>query len=183
MELSGGEARRRPGPHPSHPTPAPGPFTSPHGLSDRTLRRYQHEIREEGDVHEPLSRGHPQLKLSEGEKRVVAGKVLWRWVKGKITDLEFVVAWIHKKFGELVSIAFASILLSSLHLVSKAITEKPLKYFNADLVPRLTSFLAGIHKLYRRGLRLNQLVAIDVCYWTNSGVVQRTFGPRGRSAS
>lgn len=108
--------------------------------------------------------------------------MLWRWVKGKLTNLDFVLAWIHEKFGVLVSLAFACTLLSSLHLVSKEVTEKPLKYFNRQLVPQLHAFLLDVHKLYRQGLTLNELVAADVCYWTNSGVVLRTFGPQGRSA-
>lgn len=180
VEVSGGAERRRPGPHPSLPAPAPAPNANPGGVSKRSLRRYRREIREEGDVHEPLPRGHPQQKLSAGERRVVGGKVLWRWVKGKITDIEFVVAWIHEKFGEQASIAFVSQLLSSLHLVSKEVTEKPLKYYNPDMIHQLWDFLKDVHIRYRQGLRLNQLVAVDVCYWTNSAKVQQTIGPQGR---
>lgn len=181
VELTGGADLRKRGPHTSRPHPVLAPFLNATGLSERTLQRYRKELREEGDVREPLSKGHPHPKLSEGERRVVGGKVLWRWVKGKITDLEFVTAWINEKFKEIVSMKFASTLLSSLHLVSKAVTEKPLKYFNPDLIPQLHSFLSGVHKLYRQGVEKRQLVAVDVCYWTNSGVVQRTFGPQGRS--
>lgn len=181
VELTGGASVRKTGPHTALPSPAPAPFLNAAGLSERMLQRYRKEIREEGDVREPLPKGHPRSKLSEGERRVVGGKVLWRWVKGKITDLEFVIAWINEKFKEVVSVKFASTLLSSLHLVSKAVTEKPLKYFNADLIPQLHTFLAGVHKLYRQGVQKSQIVAVDVCYWTNSGVVQRTFGPQGRS--
>jgi hypothetical protein len=182
VAVTGGEAERKRGPHGSHPTPAPAPFVNASGLSERTLRRYRKEMREEGDVHEPLPRGHPQPKLSPGEKRVVGGKVLWRWTKGKVTDLEFVIAWVEEKFHVLVSDTVASDILASLHLVSKAVSEKPLKYFNPKLIDELWLFLKGVHTLYRRGLQLSQLVAVDVCYWTNSGVVQRTFGPQGRSA-
>jgi hypothetical protein len=182
VALTGGEAERKRGPHTSHPTPAPASFVNASGLSERTLRRYRKEIREEGDVHEPLPRGHPQPRLSPGEKRVVGGKVLWRWTKGKITDLEFVIAWVDEKFHVLISDTVASDILSSLHLVSKALTEKPLKYFNANMIDELWDFLKAVHTRYRQGLQLSQLVAIDVCYWTNSGVVQRTFGPQGRYA-
>lgn len=180
VELTGGAGRRKMGPQHPLPVPAPTPSAPSLPLSERTLRRYRHEIREEGGVHEPLPKGHPPPKRSEGERKVVGGKVLWRWVKGKVTDLEFVIAWIHEKFGEDVSTGFASSLLSTLHLVSKAVAEKPLKFFNPKLVDELTAFLAGVHTLYHSGLRLQQLVAIDVCYWTNSGVVQRTYGPQGR---
>ena len=70
--------------------------------------------------------------------------------------------------------------MRELHLSSHEVVEKELKYWNPDLVKELWTFLKEIHTLYRQGVSMNQLVAIDVCYWTNSGHVVRSYGPQGK---
>ncbi len=162
----------------SHPTldPVPGP----EAVSEASLRRYRHEIREQGDVQEPMPRGHPPPRLSASERRVVGGKVLWRFAKGKVNSGDSIAAWIHKTFNKTVSQSYVVALMQELHLTPHRFTEKPLKYWNANIVPELWELLKSVHARLDQGLRPNQLVVLDYCYWTSNDIVVRTYGPQGR---
>lgn len=163
--------------------PPPAHVPTPGVPSERQIRRYRAEYRNTFTFREPLPKGHRLQKLSAGELRVLGGWILRRWDDHNITSIENIQAWVYEVFGEYISSTAVERYLSKIHIVSKAVTEKELKYWNPNLVKELHQFLVTISTRLQRGLRPNQLVAVDVCYWTKSGHILRTFGPLGRYRS
>jgi hypothetical protein len=74
---------------------------------------------------------------------------------------------------------FASGLMHELHLPSRAVEERELKYWNPNMAEECFSFLQKIHGAPDSPIPLNKLSAVDVCYWRTSGHVVRSYGPAG----
>jgi hypothetical protein len=70
--------------------------------------------------------------------------------------------------------------MHDLHLPSKIVSEREIKYWNPNMVSEVFGFLRPIHELLDSGLNPSRLSAVDVCYWSNSGHIVRTYGPAGR---
>ena len=154
-----GPKRGRPKGSSSPSSPSPPTSGAPHRA---TLWRWRTELRLQGDVHEPLPKGHPPPLLSEGEKQVVGGWVLRRWDDHNITSIESISGWVNEVFHITLSVGYVEKLMQELHLASKAVAWKELKFWNPHLVDELWQFLKSVHSLYRQGVRLNQIVAVDV---------------------
>lgn len=177
VALTGGPKKHKPGPRPGCQPPHLDPALP---VSDRTLRRWRSEARKTGKLHDPLPSGHRSQKLSEGEKRVVGGKVLDDCDTHQVVSCESLRAWILGAWNVSTSHGYIVKLMSDLHLSSKKVTERELKYFNPDLVDESFDFLTEVNQVLIDGLNASKLVAIDVCYWSNSRHVLRSYGPRGR---
>ena len=111
----------RPSTHSPHPPPLSSLTGAP---SRRTISRWRVELRDIGDVHDPLPKGHRRPLLSEGEKRVVGGWVLQRWDNHNITSLESVAGWVYEVFQVTLSVSKVEHLMQELHLSSKAVAWK-----------------------------------------------------------
>jgi hypothetical protein len=177
IALSGGPEKHHPGPRGVNEVAIfdPSPVVSP-----ATLRRWKHEKRVTGELHEPLPAGHPNPILSSGEKRVLGGKVLEDWAEHMLVSVETLRSSVLGFWDQPTSHGYIVDLMRNLNLPSKAVNERDLKYFNPNLVPESIEFLIEINQLLINGLSTSKLVATDVCYWTSSRHILRSYGPGGR---
>lgn len=132
IRLSGGPATYHPGPRGVNELPLfdPSPV-----VSARTLRRWKREQRETGELHEPLVAGHPRPILSEGEKRVLGGKVLDDWSEHMLISVESLRSSIMGFWDQPTSHGYIVELMRNLDLPSKVVNERDLKCFNPNLIP------------------------------------------------
>jgi hypothetical protein len=172
VALTGGPEPHKTSPC-SHPLP-PGPHPS-----ERTLRRWRSEKRCTGELHDPLPKGHPRPKLSGGEKEVIGGWVLDKFDHHQVVSVESVRSFALSAWDQSLSVGVVPSLMEDLELPSRIVTEKELKYWNPNLFKESLSFLTAVHAAFSQGLPLSKLAAVDVCYWTNSGHIVRSYGPAG----
>ncbi len=177
VSLTGGPNTHKRGPKSVNQdaTLAPAPL-----VTERTLRRWRSEKRQLGKLHDPLPAGHPHPLLTDGEKRVIGGKVLDDFEHHQVVSVESLRSSVQGFWDINSSHGYIVKLMSELNLPSKAVHERELKYFNPNLIPEAHHFLTEIDTLLIDDISPNQLVAVDVCYWTNSRHILRSYGPGGR---
>jgi hypothetical protein len=177
VALDGGAAPHKRGPKRGSPPP---PVPDPALPSDRSRRRWRQELRNTGHLHDPLPKGHPPPILSDGEKRVIGGWVLSKFARHSLVCVENTRAFLLGAWQLTTSYGYVSELMYELHLPSKIVSEREIKYWNPNMVSEVFGFLRPIHELLDSGLNPSRLSAVDVCYWSNSGHIVRMYGPAGR---
>lgn len=148
-----------------------------HKPDERTIRNWARYYRLTGQLPTNQPRGHPPTMLSESQKKIIIGWVLFESQNNRPTRTTNITKFIQDTFNITMSAPSVRRLMKEYPMSSKKERRQKPAYFDPKLVKKLIPWFRSWYTDVIGNIPLQSIVAVDFCHFASKPPFLRSWGP------